>query len=490
MKFAGGRDGHVVVISTASSLGEEATEAYRNLLIELGIGRVSGLRPEEREDADAATRGGGARDGDGRLPDGRQPITPDAGGRGHPARRRDRSNAHDRGAVLAGTSAGASAMASHMVAYGRTGPTPKNRMVQLSAGLGILHGLVIDQHFEQRGRIGRLLALVAQSPSLLGMGIDEDTCAIVFADQTLHVIGKGAVTIVDGRNVTTDAYRGKGYKPLMVSGAVLHSLPSGYWFDLRSRGCCSRGRTDEPRSGRRRSRWPPARSGHPPRGPRPTGRRRRREPAAAKPTLGPDLTILQTQVFRGPNYWSYEPCIRMLVDLGSLEHWPSNTIPGFNDALLKLLPGVGEHSCSLGKQGGFGERLEDGTWLGHVAEHVALELQRESGAHISRGKTRSAGRPGRLQRDLRLRRGAGRAGRGRARRSPGEPSRARPRTGFDFHAELERLILLAERRQFGPSTQAIVDEARQPGHPVDPAERGNRWSSSARASTSSGSGRR
>ena len=145
------------------------------------------------------------------------------------------ANAHDRGAVLAGTSAGASAMASHMVAYGNPGPTPKNRMVQLSAGLGIIDGVVIDQHFEQRGRIGRLLALVAQSPSLLGIGIDEDTCAIVSADRTMEVIGKGAVTIVDGRHVTTDAYRGKGYKPLMVSGAILHSLPAGTWFDLRRR---------------------------------------------------------------------------------------------------------------------------------------------------------------------------------------------------------------------------------------------------------------
>ena len=126
-------------------------------------------------------------------------------------------------------------MASHMVAYGNPGTTPKNRMVHLSAGLGILQGMVIDQHFEQRGRIGRLLALVAQSPSLLGIGVDEDTCATVFADRTLHVIGKGAVTIVDGTYVKTDAYRGKGYKPLMVSGAILHSLPSGTWFDLRGR---------------------------------------------------------------------------------------------------------------------------------------------------------------------------------------------------------------------------------------------------------------
>jgi cyanophycin synthetase len=186
--------------------------------------------------------------------------------------------------------------------------------------------------------------------------------------------------------------------------------------------------------------------------------RTKREPAARKPPRKPDLTILSAHVYRGPNYWSYEPCIRMLVDLGSLEHWPSNTIPGFNQKLLKLLPGVGEHSCSLGKRGGFRERLEDGTWVGHVAEHVALELQRESGAHISRGKTRSAGDPGRYHviygyAEERVGMAAGEL----AIRLVNHLVKAEP--GFAFDAELERLIILAERRQFGPSTQAILDEA-------------------------------
>jgi len=185
---------------------------------------------------------------------------------------------------------------------------------------------------------------------------------------------------------------------------------------------------------------------------------RKTEPAAKKPPLRPDLSILQAQVFRGPNYWSYEPSVRLLVDLGSLEHWPSNTIRGFNAKLLKALPGVGEHSCSLGKRGGFRERLEDGTWLGHVAEHVALELQRESGAHISRGKTRSAGHPGHYNviygyAEETVGVEAGKL----AVRLVNHLIKAEP--GFDFDAELERLIRLAERRQFGPSTQAIIDEA-------------------------------
>jgi cyanophycinase len=232
--FAGGGDGHVVVISTASSLGDAATDTYRSLFEGLDIGRVSGLRPEERKEADDPATAKLLAEATGVfLTGGNQSrLTQVVAG----TRLGDAiANAHDRGAVLAGTSAGASAMASHMVAYGNPGPTPKNRMVQLSAGLGIIDGVVIDQHFEQRGRIGRLLALVAQSPSLLGLGIDEDTCAIVFSDRSMHVIGKGAVTIVDGRHVTTDAYRGKGYKPLMVSGAILHSLPAGTWFDLRRR---------------------------------------------------------------------------------------------------------------------------------------------------------------------------------------------------------------------------------------------------------------
>jgi cyanophycinase len=233
-KFAGAGDGHVVVISTASSLGDQATEMYRELFLGMGLGAVTGLRPEEREEADDPAAVSALQGATGvYLTGGNQSRLASvvAGTRLGDAL----FLAHDRGAVLAGTSAGASAMASHMVAFGRSGSTPKNRMAQLSAGLGILQGLVIDQHFEQRGRIGRLLALVAQSPSLLGIGIDEDTCAIVFSDRTLHVIGKGAVTIVDGRHVTTDAYRGKGYKPLMVSGAILHSLPAGTWFDLRRR---------------------------------------------------------------------------------------------------------------------------------------------------------------------------------------------------------------------------------------------------------------
>ena len=184
----------------------------------------------------------------------------------------------------------------------------------------------------------------------------------------------------------------------------------------------------------------------------------RSEPASAKPAIGPDLRIVQTQVLRGPNFYSYEPAIRLLVDLGSLEEWPSNTIEGFNEGLLELLPGVGEHSCSLGRPGGFRERLLQGTWAGHVAEHIAIELQRESGAQVYRGKTRGTGKPGQYnvsygywEEQVGL--AAGRI----AVHLVNHLVKADP--AFDFQSELERLIRLAERRAFGPSTQAILDEA-------------------------------
>jgi cyanophycin synthetase len=177
-----------------------------------------------------------------------------------------------------------------------------------------------------------------------------------------------------------------------------------------------------------------------------------------KPPAAPDLRILQTQVLRGPNFWSYTPSIRLLVDLGSLEHWPSNTLPKFNEMLLEALPGLQDHSCSLGRPGGFVERLNDGTWLGHVAEHVALELQRESGSHIHRGKTRSAGTAGQYHviygyGEEQVGVEAGRL----AVRLVNHLVESDP--SFDFLTELEGLILLAERAAFGPSTQAIIDEA-------------------------------
>ena len=131
--------------------------------------------------------------------------------------------AHRRGALVAGTSAGASICSTHMVSFGSGGSTPKFRIGQVSEGLGLLDGMIIDQHFTQRNRFGRLLALVAGNPAQLGVGIDEDTAAIVRSDGLLEVKGRGVVTIVDGADVVTTAYTATGTQPLMMSGIRLHS---------------------------------------------------------------------------------------------------------------------------------------------------------------------------------------------------------------------------------------------------------------------------
>jgi cyanophycinase len=146
--------------------------------------------------------------------------------------------AHHRGAVVGGTSAGASIQSSHMVAFGPGGTTPKQRMTQVAAGLGLLDTTVIDQHFDQRNRYGRLLMIVAQSPQLLGIGVDEDTCATVTLEgghEIMRVSGRGAVTVLDPAHLVTDAYEAKRSSPLLASGVVLHVLPAGTAYDLTER---------------------------------------------------------------------------------------------------------------------------------------------------------------------------------------------------------------------------------------------------------------
>lgn len=107
------------------------------------------------------------------------------------------------------------------------------------------------------------------------------------------------------------------------------------------------------------------------------------------------MRIIERSVYRGPHLYSARPMIRIQLDLGDLEHWPSDRLPGFGDQLLALLPGLASHGCSYQLPGGFVRRLREGTWLGHVVEHVALELQTLAGSAVARGKTRSVkGRPG------------------------------------------------------------------------------------------------
>ena len=185
--------------------------------------------------------------------------------------------------------------------------------------------------------------------------------------------------------------------------------------------------------------------------------------ATERPTpagaAAPDLAILESRVYRGPNIWSYEQAIHLVVDLGSLEDHPTNTIEDFTDQLLTDLPGLTEHTCSRGVPGGFVERLHEGTWMGHVAEHVALQVQKEAGHDLRRGKTRQVkGRPGIYNViygyvDERVGLESGQL----AVRLVNHL--VRPEPDFDFKVELDLFLGRAERMAFGPSTSAILEEA-------------------------------
>src|SRR5437870_49050 len=109
------------------------------------------------------------------------------------------------------------------------------------------------------------------------------------------------------------------------------------------------------------------------------------------------MRVLETRVYRGPSPYGYRPVIRLTVDLEELEQYPSGELPEFNQRLVALIPTLQEHGCSYGVAGGFIRRLNEeneegkkGTWLGHVTEHVALEIQCLAGTPVSYGKTRSA----------------------------------------------------------------------------------------------------
>jgi len=232
--LAGGRRSRLVLVPTASSMQEEVIDSYTEVFTRLGARQVQVVNPGSREEAhdpasvklvDEATGvffSGGSQLRLSQL----LPGTP-VGDAVH--------RAHERGCVVGGTSAGASVMSDFMISMGDEGITPRQRASQISAGLGLLPGVVVDQHFDQRSRYGRLMSVIATSPHLLGVGIDEDTAIIVRDRREFSVRGSGAVFVVDCRTARTDAADARAGAPVLVTGATVHTLPAGSTFDLDER---------------------------------------------------------------------------------------------------------------------------------------------------------------------------------------------------------------------------------------------------------------
>ncbi|WP_392542049.1 cyanophycinase [Oryzobacter telluris] len=234
LKLCGGRRSTIVVIPTASSFQDEVGASYTEVFTRLGASSVTIVNPATREEAhdpelvaaiDAATgvfMSGGSQLRLSQL----LPGTP-LGDALH--------RAHDRGCVVGGTSAGASIVSDFMISMGDEGVTPRQRASQVTAGLGLLRGVVVDQHFDQRARYGRLMSVIAPSPHLLGVGIDEDTAMVVSDGREFEVRGSGAVFVLDCTTARTDAADARAGAPVLVSGAIVHTLPAGSTFDLVQR---------------------------------------------------------------------------------------------------------------------------------------------------------------------------------------------------------------------------------------------------------------
>ena len=234
LEVSGGRHARIAVIPTASSLGDTG-ERYRKLFRNLGARDADVLPYAERRDAEREEWLEKLEHATGVfLTGGNQLRISTVLGGTQVAKTLRRMNA--RGVPVGGTSAGAAILSEHMIAMGAEGPTPKGGMTQLAPGLGLTNRIIIDQHFRQRDRLGRLLTALAYNPFAVGIGLDEDTAAFIDARDSIEVVGNGAITVVDASSLTHSsmAEAGEG-KPVCLTDIRIHILTNGARYDLSSR---------------------------------------------------------------------------------------------------------------------------------------------------------------------------------------------------------------------------------------------------------------
>lgn len=235
VELAGGHAARIVILPTASSFAADVADRYRRVFSDLGAARVDAINITTRADALEPERATPLEMATGIFLTGGNQLKIATLLGGTPIATAVRRR-HANGAVVGGTSAGASILSQHMIAFGRGGASPAQRMVALSPGLGLTNRLIIDQHFRQRDRIGRLMAAVALNPFLLGVGVDEDTAIILDHRNLAEVIGRHSVTFVDGADVTySDIHQAKQYDNVAVHNLRVHVLTHGHHFDVVTR---------------------------------------------------------------------------------------------------------------------------------------------------------------------------------------------------------------------------------------------------------------
>jgi cyanophycinase len=235
IKRAGGKDAKIVVLPQASSLRETGKE-YCRVLKSLGLkNKPVSLEFRDRAQADRKNHLTLLRQATGIFIAGgtQMRLTSLLGGTQFAE---ELLAAYWRGAVIAGTSAGTAVQSKLMIAYGRGGPTPREGMARFGTGFGFTDRIVFAQHFRQRDRLRRLVYAISMHPGAFGVGVDENTTAIVEDDRHITVCGRNAITIVDGKNMkATNAPEITNSRPVAVSGVIIHVLTEGCSFDMKTR---------------------------------------------------------------------------------------------------------------------------------------------------------------------------------------------------------------------------------------------------------------
>lgn len=230
-----GKDDLLTILTTATEKPEEAYEKYRKVFGRLGVKKIESLNINTRDDADSEEYCNRIRSSRCVFMTGGDQlrITSILGGT---LAFTELRNLYENGGIIMGTSAGASVMSSTMVVQGIDNEPARKCTLKMAPGLGLIGGIIIDQHFDQRGRFGRLICGIAENPDVLGIGIDEDTAVKVYPDLHLEIIGTNAVTIIDGKSIqSSNVSELKQNEILAITGATVHVLPQGYGFELNTR---------------------------------------------------------------------------------------------------------------------------------------------------------------------------------------------------------------------------------------------------------------
>ena len=230
---SGGKDAKILIIPTASEL-EDTGPRYVELFENMGA-KAMYIRVDEREDCFKERIIGKLKRATGIFITGGNQLRLSTILGGTPVAKMIRS-LNAQGIHVAGTSAGAAIVSEHMIAGGRSGPTPMEDGATMAPGLGLTNKIIVDQHFRQRDRIGRLMSALSYNPFITGLGIDEDTAAFISPEGILEVVGDGAITVVDPADLTHSSMHDARHKDtITLIGIKLHVLGEGAKFDINTR---------------------------------------------------------------------------------------------------------------------------------------------------------------------------------------------------------------------------------------------------------------